>query len=723
MTFLTPLFLAGFALLAAPFLIHQIRRPEREPIRFSSLLFIPDAPREVIERRRVQHILLMLLRMLLLALLALAFARPYWKVMVIAEQPADGGDHLILLDTSYSMSGDGVFEDAQRKALGVISGLPLGDRVGVVVFADAATPTSSMHGDDDAETDSRSRARSAIAAAHVGYGGTGYVSALQLAESLLLAGVAMSEEGAADAGRARHIHVVSDFQRGGLADTREDWKLSPRIALHPIPVGDATAENYAITDVGIRRLPTGETRIVGKIKNWTDTDADGIRVGLMVNGREIASNTVAAKAGNATQTSFLVAADVFGTGALIEGSLQLKGDGLAADNARYFTWSAPRTVRVVIVQGDSQAASGADSSPADWPAHWFFEQALNAHEDSPWTVDTVSVDALPDTLSGTGARPDAVIVPQLSRLNADAVLNLGQYLRDGGRALLLIDGDLQSAPSAIEWLGSIGVAVDGLRYARTRDTRFDLLSWVDLDHALFAPFRGTHYNDFSVLRFFNHVVVDVDDTTPTIDILARFEDEAPGMVEVAVDDGVALIWPFALKLEWTNLPKSTRFVPLVHETLDYLCATDADRPLRFVGDSIATRLLFRDIAGTAQVQLPGAKSSIRMNESGDSTDSGLVLLEAPGYLRVRAEDGAAWVHVEAVNVDAAEADPATMAPDEFLVRMASAPMLFRDTDPQDTGMGLAAIAPVRADEYGRGFLLALLAFLLIESWYMGRVTR
>ncbi|MCH7909112.1 MAG: BatA and WFA domain-containing protein, partial [Candidatus Hydrogenedentes bacterium] len=534
MTFLTPLFLAGFALLAAPFLIHQIRRPEREPIRFSSLLFIPDAPREVIERRRVQHILLMLLRMLLLALLALAFARPYWKVMVIAEQPADGGDHLILLDASYSMSREGVFEDAQRKAMRVISGLPEGDRVGVVVFADVATPTSSLRADDDAGTDSRSRARSAIASARVGHGGTAYVSALQLAEGLLLAGLAGPDDDAADAGRTRHIHVVSDFRRGGLADAGEDWKLSPRITLHPVPVRDATAENYAITDVGIRRLPTGETRVVGKIKNWTDTDAEGIRVGLMVNGREIASNTVAAKAGNATQTSFLVEAGVFGADALIEGSLQLQGDGLAADNARYFTWSAPRTVRVVIVRGEAQAASpDTDSLPADWPAHWFFERALSAHEDSPWTVDTISMDALPGALSGTGARPDAVIVPQVSRLDADAVLNLGQYLRDGGRALLLIDGDLQSAPSALEWLGSIGVAVDGMRHTRTRDTRFDLLSWVNLDHALFAPFRGTHYNDFSVLRFFNHVVVDVDDANSAIDILARFEDEAPGMVEVA----------------------------------------------------------------------------------------------------------------------------------------------------------------------------------------------
>ena len=74
--FLAPLFLAGITLLAVPWYLHHIRRPEREPIRFSSVQFIPQEKKEVIERRRLQHIVLMLIRMLILALLALAFARP-----------------------------------------------------------------------------------------------------------------------------------------------------------------------------------------------------------------------------------------------------------------------------------------------------------------------------------------------------------------------------------------------------------------------------------------------------------------------------------------------------------------------------------------------------------------------------------------------------------------------------------------------------------------------
>ena len=48
MTFslLAPLFLAGAAFLALPWYIHHIRRPERDPIPFSSLMFVPKVEKE-----------------------------------------------------------------------------------------------------------------------------------------------------------------------------------------------------------------------------------------------------------------------------------------------------------------------------------------------------------------------------------------------------------------------------------------------------------------------------------------------------------------------------------------------------------------------------------------------------------------------------------------------------------------------------------------------------
>ena len=103
LAWLAPLILGGLAFLGLPWLIHQIRRPERDTVRFSSLMFLPSAHKRVIERRSVQHLLLMLLRMVLLLLLALAFARPSQMYLAATPSPAGAGAHMILLDTSYSM--------------------------------------------------------------------------------------------------------------------------------------------------------------------------------------------------------------------------------------------------------------------------------------------------------------------------------------------------------------------------------------------------------------------------------------------------------------------------------------------------------------------------------------------------------------------------------------------------------------------------------------------
>ena len=76
---------------------------------------------------------------------------------------------------------------------------------------------------------------------------------------------------------------------------------------------------------------------------------------------------------------------------------------------------------------------------------------------------------------------------------------------------------------------------------------------------MFLAFNGTQFNDFSVLRFFNHLKLDVDPTEPAVTVLARFEDDWPAMVEARIGDGKLIVWPFAVQLSWTNLPKTARF--------------------------------------------------------------------------------------------------------------------------------------------------------------------
>ena len=77
MQFLAPLFLVALAGLAIPVLLHLTQREKKQIVRFPSLMFVRRIPYQSVRRRKVQHWLLLLVRMTALALLIAAFARPF----------------------------------------------------------------------------------------------------------------------------------------------------------------------------------------------------------------------------------------------------------------------------------------------------------------------------------------------------------------------------------------------------------------------------------------------------------------------------------------------------------------------------------------------------------------------------------------------------------------------------------------------------------------------
>src|SRR5215207_10195887 len=104
MSFLTPLFLLGLAGLAVPVIIHLIQRERKNVVEFPSLMFLRRIPYQSVQRRRIRHWMLLLMRLGALALIALAFARPFLRRTDPAAAGATGArEVVILVDQSYSM--------------------------------------------------------------------------------------------------------------------------------------------------------------------------------------------------------------------------------------------------------------------------------------------------------------------------------------------------------------------------------------------------------------------------------------------------------------------------------------------------------------------------------------------------------------------------------------------------------------------------------------------
>jgi len=701
--FAAPFLFAGLGLLIGPYIIHQIRRPEREPVKFSSLLFIPNIQKEVIERKRIQHILLMLMRMAALALLAIAFTRPYWKAPAMASGNEGPIRHFVLLDTSYSMGVGDSFAKAKAEALSVVASAKDGELVGFMSFGQIPHIQAPFNGAAQGEKIQRDEIQRFINAATLTAEATDYQRALETAYRHTVQGSDGLE------GRLI-IHLISDFRKNGMPEKVTGWKLPQQVELNPISIQSPKMENLSITDSGLRRYPNGDVRVMAKVRNWTDEDQSDLLVRFVIDGEEVANNTIKVKAGSATQTSCRytpIQAEQ------LEGSIVLEvDDDLEIDNTRFFSWQLPRKRSVAVVS---------DFDPGlRWPAHVFFTNALPNEQDTAWTTDLYPPQELRALLAADFGRPDVVILATETIPTQPQMAQLNDYVQQGGSLVVTMNPDW--APDMINASIFAGLPLEatGWKHDTPRETRYELMSWVDLTHPIFVPFNGTKFNDFSMLRFFNYLEVKANEDA---NVIAEYESEDPAIVDITSGEGKIIVWSFGMQLTQSNMPKHARFVPLLYETLWYLGGQDTPGATHFVGESIDSNSLAYNEDGQGEIQLPETEDIQVIRAEEIQRQSGLYL-ERPGLLKIRRASAEAWARMEAVNVHGEEGNDSAIDTTEFSMKLAAAPMV-EDTNAMAgvVGSKMDKDGNVMETEYGPTVLGLIVLLLLFESVYMTFLSR
>src|SRR5262249_29242939 len=134
MSFLAPLFLVGLGALLVPVLLHLIQRERRNVQQFPSLMFLRRIPYQSVRRRRIRNWFLLLMRLAALALIVLAFARPFLRRAEVPVGATGAREVVVLLDRSYSMGYGDRWQRALAAAREAINGLKPTDRGSIVLF-------------------------------------------------------------------------------------------------------------------------------------------------------------------------------------------------------------------------------------------------------------------------------------------------------------------------------------------------------------------------------------------------------------------------------------------------------------------------------------------------------------------------------------------------------------------------------------------------------------
>jgi hypothetical protein len=621
MGFLTPLFLLGLAGIAVPVIIHMIQREKKHVVEFPSLMFLRRIPYQSVRRRHIRNWPLLLLRLAALALIVAAFARPFLRTASMAAAAAGGArEVVILIDRSYSIGYGDRWARAVALARDRVNELGASDRASIVFFDTGAEVALRS-------TSDRGRLASAISSGKVSAAATKYGPALKLAGSIL------SESSLAN----REVMLISDFQRAGWLGA-EGVRLPDGATLTPASVATDQISNVSVAPAVLLRSMFNDQERVTVTSGAINRGASPVAVDLTleVDGRVIQTRTLKLDAGGSGSVSF----DPFSPASrFTRGTVRINDDRLTRDNAYHFVVSPRDRVKVVIAGGARESSL-------------YIARALALGETPAFDVVQQGADA-----DSTGA---AVVILNDLAVSPAAAERLGKFVDNGG-GLFVALGPRASWPGATDILpAQLGQPVD-----RTRGTT-GRLGALEYGHPIFESFRAPRSGDFSSARVYTYRGVTPQ---PGAQVIARFDDGAPALMERRTGRGKVLLWTTALDVGWNDLALKPVFLPFIHRVAANL-ASYAQRPASMtVGDVLPASPQARTGPASAKATAGQADDVVVLSPTGEriplaERSGGVVELHDQGFYELRAGDKDPSPLTVASNVDLKEADMTAVDPQE-----------------------------------------------------------
>ncbi|MEZ4456159.1 MAG: BatA domain-containing protein [Gemmatimonadales bacterium] len=325
MTFAAPWVLAGLVFAAVPIILHLLARREPPTVVFPATRYLADATRLHQRRLRLEHLLLLILRTLLIVALVLAAAGPSWPTGGLGAHPPTAA--VIVLDHSLSsgaiQAGQPVLETLKEAARGVLGRATADDRLWLLHADGIPRPGGAADLGAIVDTLTPSNRR------------------LDLGAAVTVAGDLL-----ATAERTGEVILISDLQRTALAGEPRDGAMSVIRPAGPPP------PNAGIGDLAVGSQPWGP---------------EGATVTILVTGQGEAARPVLITGADRPARQLLV--PVGATGSLKLSGLPagwqtvtaaLDPDELRADDARVAVVRVAPAARVAWPAGDRYLATAAE---------------------------------------------------------------------------------------------------------------------------------------------------------------------------------------------------------------------------------------------------------------------------------------------------------------------------------------------------------------------------
>lgn len=626
MNFLAPLFLLGALAVILPVIFHLIRRTSRDRMIFSSLMFLAPSPPRVTRRSRLEDILLMLLRCLVVGLLALAFARPYFhKPGETLPQPEGLRRMAVLIDTSASMRRSGLWDEALNQARQVLRQAGAMDEAALFAFDRNARTLLSF--EEWSALGAGERAAIAIErlqSTQPSWSGTHFANAL-IAAVEALAEAAKKDEVAG----IREIVLISDLQEGGRLERLQGFEWPDHTVLTIVPIAAQRPSNAGLSWVADSEdMALSITEAGPRIRVSNSSDSSREQYQIRWEGANAESVEVYVPPGQSRVVN--LAKPAGGTAKLV-----LQGDDHDFDNTAYYVDLKAERIAVAYLGNE------APNDPAQ-PLYYLrraFQQTKRHDVEIVSYPATASLSAADLTAAALVIVSEPVSGPRLELLR--------DYVR-GGKAALFVIKDAAAVQMIPQLLGS-----DPMAAREISTSRYAMFGEIQFDHPLFAPFADPRFSDFTKIHFWKYRQIDPGQISGA-QVLARFDSGDPALLEIPLGKGELLVFTSSWQPSDSQLALSSKFIPLLYSMLEQNGALRANRVQYHVGDSI--ELSFPDDIETLTVAKPdGSNAAVKRTES-------FIGADLPGLHRVSSTNAPFEF---AVNLDSLESQTGPMPIEEF----------------------------------------------------------
>jgi hypothetical protein len=697
MSFLTPLFLLGAVAVGLPILFHLIRRTTRERTLFSSLMFLLSSPPRLTQRSRLEHILLLLLRCLVLCLLALGFARPFLKRTMNTEPQSTTGKRLaLLLDTSASMRRANLWSAARERAQSILRNCSPADQVAVFSFDRQLNTIVSF----DDWNGSAAGERAALLAARLQDISPGW-SGTHLGSALIGAAEALSDSNVKGAPGARQIILITDLQEGSHLDQIQGYEWPKGITLTVEEVksksdGNAGIQLVADSDETGASVGTG-VRV--KVSNAPDSRRTQFKVGWAQPDRTAFLGTPTDVSVPPGQSRVILlnpeSIKTLNLDALPTRIL-LQGDDEEFDNLIFVT--PPEVSRLTVVY------LGSDSEKEQRQPLYFLKRAFQETR-----RQAVQVLSRPSgvQLSSEDARNAALLVVTDTLPDSQAE-TLREQLALGKTALCAMKD-----ASIAATLGHL-LSVPNLHVEEVRPKNYAMLADIDFRHPLFSPFADPRFSDFTKIHFWKYRRVD-SGAISSARIVAKFDSGDPALLEIPVGRGRLLLLTAGWHPEDSQLALSTKFVPFLYSTLEEAGVANPTPIQYHVGDMVPLSSSGNPSA-TPLTITPPEGTAVTMS-AGETNFSKTL---SPGIYTI----GSTPARRFAVNMDESESRTTPLPQDELerLGAPVSKPKASASVE-ANRKIRLQNDELESRQKLWRWFIVATVGVLLIEIWFAGRTAR